>query len=70
VEKISEISTTWIARYELLNLREILLLPFIELGNCTSQAHICMKKCPKLCCSFGFILQGKLTTFLKKIQII
>jgi len=47
MEKLSEISTMWIARYELSNSQKSFFGPYEKLGSCTSQAHICMKKCPK-----------------------
>jgi len=65
VEKISKTSSAWIARYELLNLQKSFFWLFEILGSCTSQGHICMKKCLKWWCFFGFILQVKLTTCLE-----
>jgi len=47
VEKISEIFTTWIARYELSNVQKSIFGPYEKPSNYTSQVHICMKKCPK-----------------------
>jgi len=35
------------------------------MDNCTSQGHICMKRCPKWWLHIGFPLQGKLSTCLK-----
>jgi len=46
MEKISEISTRWIARYELLYSQKAFFGPCKKPGKCTLQAHICMKKCP------------------------
>jgi len=44
VEKISEISTMLIARYELSNSQKSFFWPCEKSSKCTSQAHILMKK--------------------------
>jgi len=68
VEKISEISTTWIARYELSNSQKSMFWPCKNPGSCTSQGHISIKKDRKWWLPFGFIPQGKLATRLKKFR--
>jgi len=42
--------------------------PVKKWASCTSQGHICMKKCPKWWLLFGFILQGKLATCFKNFK--
>jgi len=68
VVEILEISTMCIARYEFLNSQLSLFWPCEKSGSYTSQAHICMKKCPKWWYFFGFILQIKLPTCLKNFR--
>jgi len=58
----------FIARYKLLNYKNLFFGPTKKLGTSTSQGHIGMKKCPKWWYFFGFILQGKLAICLKNFR--
>jgi len=42
--------------------------PCEKTGSCTSQGQICKEKCPKQWLLFGFLLQGKLSKFLKILK--
>jgi len=65
VEKISEISMVWIARYKHSNSLKLFFAPHEKQGSCTSQDHFSMKNCPKWWGFIGIFFLDKLATCLK-----